>query len=128
MTAPTIATRVMMTIAGFDRVARCDLHWYDIAPFEVRMTVRDGSSAIPWFLARSLLVEGLIGEAGIGDVQVRPDGDMVEIELRTPDGRGVLIAHRGDIEAFLEQTEAVQPDDDLEVSDAVWEKWLEALA
>ena len=63
---------------------------------------------------RDLLHDGLLAEAGVGDVRVWPqawhDGDhaggheMVLIELRSPDGQATLAIDAADLEAFLCRT------------------------
>ena len=69
-----------------------------------------GGEAISWVIARDLLHDGLLAEAGVGDVRVWPqawhDGDpeMVLIELRSPDGQATLAIDAADLDAFLRRT------------------------
>src|ERR1051326_8519972 len=64
-------------------------------PFAVTLVIQTrGDQCVDWVLARDLLVAGLTGPAGIGDVRVRParmdDWDVALVEIRSPDGRALL--------------------------------------
>ncbi|MGL4173470.1 MAG: SsgA family sporulation/cell division regulator [Actinomycetota bacterium] len=82
-------------------------------PFAVRATFHAGTDAISWVLGRDLLADGLLVERGEGDVRVWPavedDQQMVMLELSSPDGRAVLAASAGELEAFLARTYDVVP-------------------
>lgn len=76
---------------------------YDSAdPFAVTMTVATRPEPIRWRFARDLLVAGMTGPAGIGDVRVAPfDRATVVIDLSSPDGSDSLYVRRRDLVRFL---------------------------
>jgi hypothetical protein len=57
-------------------------------------------------VARDLVVEALYGPTGIGDVRMTPQHvqgyDIVEIEIRSGDGRAVLEVDRDLLRGFVE--------------------------
>lgn len=85
-------------------------------PFAV--TVAFGSGGEPgadvqWVFARELLLAGLEGPSGDGDVRVWPaaDGrpDTTCVALSSPDGRALLEAATSDLRAFVARTLAAVP-------------------
>jgi hypothetical protein len=76
-------------------------------PYEVRLEFGPGlEEPVVWRFARSLLAEGLSGQAGEGDVAVWPSaaGLDVVIRLRSPDGTVELTANALSVARFLEAT------------------------
>lgn len=78
-------------------------------PFAVTLTIQTrGDQCVDWVLARELVVAGLSGPAGIGDVRVRParvdDWNVVLIELCSPDGYAVLEVDPDLLRQFVEAT------------------------
>lgn len=94
---------------------RATLRYDPADPFAVEATFRAADESISWMLGRDLLHDGLLAEAGLGDVRVWPqsrhDGDpeLVLIELRSPDGQATLAIDAADLEAFLRRTFDVVP-------------------
>ncbi len=83
-------------------------------PFAVTLEIQTrGSRCVDWVLARELLVAGLSGPAGIGDVRVRPayldEWDVMLIEIRSPDGHAMLEVDRDLLEQFVQATIDVVP-------------------
>lgn len=80
-------------------------------PYAVSAVFRVGTSdGVEWLFARDLLVEGLIGPAGDGDIRItqdEADGDSIIIELRGPDRCAVLAVPAGSLAEFLTATYAV---------------------
>jgi hypothetical protein len=68
---------------------------------------------VEWLVARDLVAESLTGAAGCGDVRMSPQHvqgyDIVEIEIRSPDGRAVLEVDRDLLRRFVDATLAVVP-------------------
>ncbi|WP_010309172.1 SsgA family sporulation/cell division regulator [Saccharopolyspora spinosa] len=60
-------------------------------PYEIAMKLNVGTDGqVDWVIARDLLADGLIAEAGEGDVRIRPRLDssgVVVIELSSPSGQ-----------------------------------------
>lgn len=78
-------------------------------PFAVTIEIQTrGNRFVDWVLARELLVDGLSGPAGIGDVQVRPanmgEWDVTLVEIRSPDGHAVLEVDRDLLRQFVQAT------------------------
>ena len=94
---------------------RATLRYDPADPFAVEATFRAADEAISWVIARDLLHDGLLAEAGVGDVRVWPqawhddDPEMVLIELRSPDGQATLAIDAADLDAFLRRTLDVVP-------------------
>lgn len=78
-----------------------------VDPFAVTLAVRTRHDRwVEWLVARDLVVEGLDGPAGIGDIRMSPQHvqgyDVVEIEIRSTDGRAVLEVDRDLLRHFVE--------------------------
>lgn len=78
-------------------------------PFAVTLVIQTrGEQCVDWVLARDLLVAGLTGPAGIGDVRVRParmdEWDVALVEIRSPDGRALLEVDRDLLQQFVDAT------------------------
>lgn len=69
-----------------------------------------------WIFARDLIVTGLHEPAGMGDVQLWPEYDLlnrvVAVQLSSPTGDVVLTAYAADVEAFLALTYGWVPEGD----------------
>jgi hypothetical protein len=76
-------------------------------PFAVTLGVRTrGDRFVEWLVARDLVIESLRGPAGCGDVRMSPQHvqgyDIVEIEIRSADGRAVLEVDRDLLAEFVD--------------------------
>ncbi|MFJ4674391.1 SsgA family sporulation/cell division regulator [Kitasatospora sp. NPDC088783] len=89
------------------------LRYHRADPYAVHLDCHvDLEEPITWLFARELLVEGLEGWAGIGDVTIRrssADGDLLAIALSTPGQTAVLHTPAGPVREFLELTHRVVP-------------------
>lgn len=77
------------------------------APYQVRITFREGGAAIAtWVFCRQLLLEGAHRPAGQGDVRVWPDRGsgrgMVCLALSSPDGSSLLLAPEPEVAEWNE--------------------------
>lgn len=94
---------------------RATLRYDPADPFAVEATFKAADESISWVLGRDVLADGLVGEAGIGDVHVWPqewhngEPDMVLIELSSPDGHATLAVDAVDLTSFLRRTFQVVP-------------------
>lgn len=75
-------------------------------PFAVTVGVRTRSDRfVEWLVARELVIDSLHGPAGCGDVRMSPQHvqgyDIVEIEIRSTDGRAVLEVDRDLLAEFV---------------------------
>ncbi|NMI01846.1 SsgA family sporulation/cell division regulator [Pseudonocardia acidicola] len=78
-------------------------------PFAVTLAVRTRHDRwVEWLVARDLVVEGLSGPAGYGDIRMSPQVvqgyDIVEIEIRSTDGRAVLEVDRDLLQHFIDSS------------------------
>ncbi|WP_030233285.1 SsgA family sporulation/cell division regulator [Streptomyces sp. NRRL S-350] len=82
-------------------------------PYAVRLTFHlPGDAPVTWFFARELLVDGISGPAGEGDVHIHPDGEELSevcVVLRSPEGEAVLRASSEPLAAFLARTDRLVP-------------------
>lgn len=83
-------------------------------PFAVTLGIQTrGKRWVDWVMARDLLIEGLSGPTGIGDVRLRPeateDYDIVLIEICSPDGRAALEVDRDLLTHFVDEMLAAVP-------------------
>ena len=79
-------------------------------PFAVQLLLSiDQSPAITWVFGRDLVLAGVRGPAGMGDVQVFPVHDGTIIELRSGDHAARLLAHTPDLMDFLDETSQIVP-------------------
>ena len=78
-------------------------------PFAVTLAVRTRHDRwVEWLVARDLVVASLEGPAGYGDIRMSPQQvqgyDIVEIEIRSFDGRAVLEVDRDLLRHFIDST------------------------
>jgi Streptomyces sporulation and cell division protein, SsgA len=78
-------------------------------PFAVVLAVRTRHDRwVEWLVARDLVVDALEGPAGVGDIRMSPQTvqgyDIVEIEIRSTDGRAVLEVDRDLLRQFVESS------------------------
>ncbi|MFD8702219.1 SsgA family sporulation/cell division regulator [Kitasatospora sp. NPDC059648] len=82
-------------------------------PYAVRFAFHlPGDAPVVWVFARELLLDGLGGPSGEGDVHIRPLGGEppeVSIALHTPNGDAVLHAPAAPLIAFLARTDRLVP-------------------
>jgi hypothetical protein len=88
-------------------VTRWSYHASD--PFAVALSVRTRHDRwVEWLVGRELVVDGLTGPTGEGDVRIRPRSvqgyDIVEIEIRSHDGRAVLEVDQDLLRHFVDAT------------------------
>ncbi|WP_258527832.1 SsgA family sporulation/cell division regulator [Streptomyces sp. NBRC 110611] len=82
-------------------------------PYEVEVAfISRGHTVTTWVFARDLLLGGLCGEVGEGDVRVWPfrrpgEARRVHIELATVDSLCELSVRATELTAWLEQTAAI---------------------
>lgn len=114
MTTDTVSQEMFTVLHG--QPAPVVTRWtYSAAdPFAVTMGVRSRSDRfVEWLVARDLVIESLSRPSGCGDVRMSPqrvqDYDIVEIEIRSGDGRAVLEVDRDLLIGFVDATVALVP-------------------
>jgi hypothetical protein len=93
-------------------VTRWSYSAYD--PFAVSLSVRTRHDRwVEWLVGRELVLDGLTGSSGEGDVRLCPRTvqgyDIVEIEISSHDGRAVLEVDRELLRLFVDSTLALVP-------------------
>jgi len=83
-------------------------------PFAVTLGVRTrGDRFVEWLVARDLVIDSLRAPAGCGDIRMSPQHvqgyDIVEIEIRSTDGRAVLEVDRDLLAEFVDASVALVP-------------------
>ena len=83
-------------------------------PFAVMMSIsRPSGRWIDWLLSRDLLIEGLTGPSGVGDVRVAPftdeEFDVLEVRIGDDEGFASLEFDRDLIERFVEASFEIVP-------------------
>ncbi len=77
-------------------------------PYAVVAAFRTGRAGwVEWVFARDLLADGLIANAGEGDVMIRPaadDPEVVVVELSSPSGHAMFEASAQELADFLDRT------------------------
>ncbi|GAA4553130.1 SsgA family sporulation/cell division regulator [Pseudonocardia xishanensis] len=81
-------------------------------PYAVTLAVRTRQDRwVEWLVARDLVRDALSGPAGFGDIRMSPQlvqgYDIVEIEIRSTDGRAVLEVDRDLLRHFVESSSEV---------------------
>ncbi|MFB7862945.1 MULTISPECIES: SsgA family sporulation/cell division regulator [unclassified Streptomyces] len=65
---------------------------------------------VSWAFARDLLVQGVEGPAGVGDVRVRPYGyDRTVVEFHAPEGVAMVHIRTSELRSFLERSQHLVP-------------------
>jgi hypothetical protein len=77
-------------------------------PYAVTAAFRCGpAGTVEWCFARDLLADGLIDDAGVGDVRIGPAPDAVELVVlvvSSPAGLAMFEAYAEDLAEFLDHT------------------------
>lgn len=84
-------------------------------PYSVTVAFQAGPDKwVEWVFARELLMAGLNGPAGIGDVRFVPFEDQNEklllLQVESDQGRASWFLDRGEAEEFVEMTRQVVPE------------------
>ncbi|HEX7659971.1 MAG TPA: SsgA family sporulation/cell division regulator [Pseudonocardiaceae bacterium] len=87
---------------------RVELRYDTRDPYAVVAAFRTGKAGwVEWVFARDLLADGLIADAGEGDVRIRPSADdpeVIIVELSSPSGHAVFEASAQEFADFLDRT------------------------
>ena len=114
MTPETVAQDMFTVLHG--QPAPVVTRWtYSAAdPFAVTLGVRGRRDRfVEWLVSRDLVIESLSGPAGCGDIRMSPQHvqgyDIIEIEIRSTDGRAVLEVDRELLQQFVDASLALVP-------------------
>jgi hypothetical protein len=83
-------------------------------PFAVTFSIRTRSDRwVTWVMARDLLLAGLTGNAGVGDIRLRPcrvhGHEVLVVEISSPDGHAALEVDRDLLGRFVQATTELLP-------------------
>jgi hypothetical protein len=113
MTADSVYSVELVALAD-DLPVRSRWSYLAAEPFTIAVAFQTGDDVwVEWVFARELLVNGLVGAAGIGDVRLRPrrtEGRTVlQLEISSPEGHALLELDREAVQRFLEMTAKMVP-------------------
>ncbi len=91
----------------------CTMSYSVTDPFAVSATFRSAEGSVTWVFSRDLLIDGLRGAAGHGDIRVathhRTARSLVVLELSSPSGRAEMEAPFEQVQAFVSETVDLLP-------------------
>lgn len=107
MTADTVSQEMFTVLHGQPAPVVTRWTYTPADPFAVTLGVRTrGDRFVEWLVARDLVIDALRGPSGCGDVRMSPQHvqgyDIVEIEIRSTDGRAVLEVDRDLLAEFVD--------------------------
>jgi hypothetical protein len=107
MTADTVSQEMFTVLHGQPAPVVTRWTYTPTDPFAVTLGVRTrGDRFVDWLVARDLVIDALRGPSGCGDVRMSPQHvqgyDIVEIEIRSGDGRAVLEVDRDLLAEFVD--------------------------
>ncbi|MEU5158530.1 SsgA family sporulation/cell division regulator [Streptomyces sp. NPDC020875] len=91
-----------------------ELRYVPADPYAVRMTFHlPGDAPVSWAFGRDLLLDGIVGASGDGDVHIAPVGPGeladIAIRLRVGDEEALFQVSAAPIVAFLDRTDRIVP-------------------
>ncbi|WP_121250960.1 SsgA family sporulation/cell division regulator [Nocardioides ferulae] len=108
-----------LTLHCLDQLGRpveieATFHYDPHDPYAVELAFHAAGSDVSWWMARTLLLRGLAGPEGEGDVLVWPSVDedsraVLVMEFRSPDGHLLAQADSEALQAFLGRTLTAVP-------------------
>ncbi|MFJ8431328.1 SsgA family sporulation/cell division regulator [Kitasatospora sp. NPDC094019] len=125
-----VSARVVMrliTDGTHSREFAVECHYSPDNPYAVRLEFGAAAHDAVWVLSRELLLRGLRGPAGEGDVHIEPGADdTLFVALRGQDGTALLDVPYGPLARFLTATEELVPAG-REPAHLDWDRWLTEL-
>lgn len=114
MTGDTVTQVMFAALEGQEPPVMTRWAYHAADPFAVTLAVQTlRGSWVEWLLGRELLMAGLVGEAGEGDVRVSwpqtKGRTLVVVTIRSIDGQIVLALDRELLGRFLDATENLVP-------------------
>jgi hypothetical protein len=114
MTADTVSQEMFTVLHGQPAPVVTRWTYTSADPFAVTLGVRTrGDRFVDWLVARDLVIDALRGPSGCGDVRMSPQHvqgyDIVEIEIRSSDGRAVLEVDRDLLAEFVDSSTDLVP-------------------
>ncbi|MGX7827527.1 SsgA family sporulation/cell division regulator [Actinokineospora sp. 24-640] len=114
MTSHTEHTEQLISRYGGSIPVRSRWTYRTGEPFTIAAAFQtDNDSWVEWVFARDLLLAGLSGPAGEGDVRFHPAEEsgvgVLMVEIESPDGHAVLVLDHADVAAFAATTAAMVP-------------------
>ncbi|RZS36915.1 sporulation and cell division protein SsgA [Herbihabitans rhizosphaerae] len=114
MTTDAVHTEQLIALYGGTTPVRSRWTYQASSPYTVIAEFQTSHERwVRWMFARELLVDGLVGPAGIGDVRLRPEGipgrEMLIVEIESPEGHAELELDITAVEAFVDATAELVP-------------------
>ncbi len=108
----SVTARTGMTLIGEagDAQVSAELNFHSRDPFAIRIVFSvDSAPSVEWVFSRELLIDGINGPAGTGDVQIFPCPAGIVFELSSPNGRARLLTDAEAISNFAQETLELVP-------------------
>jgi hypothetical protein len=114
MTADSVHTEELVALADDTTPVRSRWTYNAAEPFTIAVSFQSEDDVwVEWVFSRDLLVNGLTGSAGIGDVRLRPrrthGRTALQLEIESPEGHALLELDRESVQRFLEATIKLVP-------------------
>lgn len=111
MMTESMTARLIQTANGRNEglEMRVQLVYAPLDPYALHLSFKIGLGWVRWVFARELLADGMIFEAGQGDVRIIPDEDTIDVVLDSPSGTARLAFSRADFERALDVIEGLVP-------------------
>lgn len=114
MTADSVYTEELVALADDTTPVRSRWTYDAVEPFTIAVSFQSEDDVwVEWVFARDLLVNGMTGSAGIGDVRLRPKRThgrtALQLEIESPEGHALLELDRESVQRFLEATIKLVP-------------------
>ena len=114
MTADSVYTEELVALADDTTPVRSRWTYNAAEPFTIAVAFQSEDDVwVEWVFAREILVNGMTGSAGIGDVRLRPrrthGRTALQLEIESPEGHALLELDRESVQRFLEATIKLVP-------------------
>jgi hypothetical protein len=91
----------------------CTMTYSVTDPFAVSATFHSREGQVTWIFSRELLLAGLHGRSGEGDIRIEPmhrtSRSVLRLELSSPSGRAVIEGPLDQVRSFADGTIALLP-------------------
>ena len=99
---------------GMSMPMPCTLSYSVSDPFAVSAEFRSTEGSVTWVFGRELLMQGLHGPAGDGDIRITPvhapSQSKLRLSLSSPHGQAVMEGALSDVQDFIDATLQLLPE------------------
>ena len=91
----------------------CTMTYSVTDPFAVSATFHSQEGQVTWIFSRELLLAGLHGRSGDGDIRIEPmhrtSRSVLRLELSSPSGRAIIEGPLDQVRSFADETTDLLP-------------------